>query len=258
MVGIDLEGKYILTTGGLGAIAESVSRRLIEAGATLLITDVVPQREAEARLASWGRPSDQYFYSPMDVTSENAVASTIHGLAERFPAMDCVVSLAGGCALHPFATTTSEEYGRIFDYNYMSHVRIARTVTRLWAENKTAGHFIFTSSLVGSLPWVDLTAYAPAKAALEMLAKCLALEFANQGMRFNCVAPGHVATGSSLKVYDEDAEYRRLVDSAIPLKRLIRPESIADAFLWLSSSLAQDVNGQIIKVDCGASIPKVG
>jgi NAD(P)-dependent dehydrogenase (short-subunit alcohol dehydrogenase family) len=258
VVGIDLRGKFILTTGGLGSIAEFVTRRLLEAGAILLITDILPQDEAEAKLRMWALPSDSWHYFPMDVTDGSSVALRTRIILDRFPATDCVIALSGGCALHPFSTTATQEDDRIFDYNFHGHVRVARSITDIWTRLQTKGQIIFTSSLVGSLPWVDLPAYAPAKAALEMLAKCLALEFAGQGIRFNCIAPGHVATGSSLKVYEQDEQYRRLVDRAIPLQRLVRPESIADAYLWLSSSLAQDVNGQVIKVDCGASIPKVG
>lgn len=258
MVAIDLRGRFILVTGGLGSIAEFVTRRLLEAGATLLVTDILPQDEAEGKLRMWGLPSDTWHYFPMDVTDGNAVSLTAGKILDRFPATDCVLALSGGCALHPFSETPPAEYDRIFDYNFHGHVRVARTITEIWTRLNIQGQIIFTSSLVGSLPWVDLPAYAPAKAALEMLAKCLALEFAGQGIRFNCIAPGHVAAGSSLKVYQEDEEYRRLVDRAIPLQRLVRPESIADAYLWLCSSLGQDVNGQVIKIDCGASIPKVG
>jgi NAD(P)-dependent dehydrogenase (short-subunit alcohol dehydrogenase family) len=67
-----------------------------------------------------------------------------------------------------------------------------------------------------------------------------------------------VAAGSPLKIYREDESYRKMVDRVVPLNRLVRPEAIADAFLWLCSSMAEDVNGQVIKVDLGMSIPKVG
>jgi len=258
MISINLHNRFIFITGGLGAIAESILRRLLEAGATLVITDLLPVDEAERRLEGYNLPSRNWRYLRCDVTDLTSIATAVGESFTLHPELDCFVGLAGGCALHPFASTSPTEYRRIFDYNYYGHVDVARSITQHWTERSIAGHAVFTTSLVGSLPWVDLSAYAPAKAAIEMFAKCLALEFATQGIRFNCIAPGHVATGSSLKVYDEDQGYRSLVDRAIPLKRLIRPESIADAFLWLISSLAQDVNGQIIKVDCGASIPKVG
>jgi NAD(P)-dependent dehydrogenase (short-subunit alcohol dehydrogenase family) len=72
------------------------------------------------------------------------------------------------------------------------------------------------------------------------------------------VAPGHVPAGSALKIHREDESYRKMVDRVVPLNRLVRPEAIADDFLWFCSSPAEDVNGQVIKVDLGMNIPKVG
>ena len=91
-----------------------------------------------------------------------------------------------------------------------------------------------------------------------MFAKTLALENAERGIRFNLIAPGHVAAGSCLKVYETDEAYRKMANSVIPLKRLVRPEALADTYVWLCSSMASEINGQVIKVDLGASIPKVG
>lgn len=258
MIKIDLSEKTILVTGGLGAIGEFISRRLMEAGAKVILTDVVPPDEASARCDAWGLPRAQLRYLRMDVTRQDELDRTVKEVFAGSPGIDIAVGHAGGCAMHPFAQTSAEEYERIFEYNFHGQTRFARAVMREWLDRGIAGHLIFTSSLVGSLPWAALTSYAPAKAAVEMFSKCMALEFADRGIRFNCVAPGHVAAGSSLNVYQNDETYRVMVNRAIPLGRMVRPESIADALLWLCSPLGQDVNGQVIRVDCGASIPKVG
>ncbi len=258
MIAVDLSGKSILITGALGAIAEFLNRRLIEAGATLILTDIVAPDEAIARLEGWHLPRSQWRYVPMDVTRPEDVGASVQSSFEASPGLDIAVGHAGGCALHPFAKTPREEYDRILDFDFRGQVHFARAVLREWLSPDIPGHLIFNSSLVGNLPWPELTAYAPVKAALEMFAKCLALEFAGQGMRFNCLAPGHVAAGSSQEVYATDETFRAMVNRAIPLVRRVRPESIADALLWLCSILAQDVDGQVIRVDCGAGIPNVG
>lgn len=256
MITLSLEGRIILVTGALGAIAMHVNRRLIEAGATLVLTDVIAEAEASRCLDELGKSRTSY--CRMDVTDQQEVTRVVSRLLEEHPGLDSVIGLAGGCGMHPFDATTEEEYERIFRFNYFGQVNVCRAVLKEWTSRSTRGHFLFTTSLVAQLPWVDLSAYIPAKAAVEALMKCLALEYARHGIRFNTVAPGHVAAGSSLKVYESDQTYRDMVDRIIPLKRLIKPESIADAFLWLCSDLALDVNGQVIKVDCGTSLPKVG
>lgn len=257
MTTIDLTGRNILITGACGAIAQYIVQRLSSAGATLLLTDVLDRAKAEDIFSGW-KLASRVLYRTMDVTNHSQVESVVDQLSSETGGIETFLGHAGGCAMHPFAKTDPTEYDRIFQLNYFGQVNIARALLRCWTASRVAGHGIFTSSLVGSLPWINLSAYCPAKAALQMLARCLALEYAEHGIRFNVIAPGHVAAGSSLNVYETDPEYRRMVDKVIPLGRLVRPEAIADVLLWLCSPLADDVNGQVIGVDLGAAIPKVG
>jgi NAD(P)-dependent dehydrogenase (short-subunit alcohol dehydrogenase family) len=81
----------------------------------------------------------------------------------------------------------------------------------------------------------------------------MALEYAPTGIRVNVVSPGNVAAGSSLKVFDEDPAYREFV-LRVSLGRRNSPESIADAFVFLCSPLANEINGQILSPDYGAGI----
>ena len=73
MISIDLSGKAILITGALGAIAEHMVRRLVESGATLVLTDIKAADRAESTLREWGIPSSSYFYLPADITDPRQV-----------------------------------------------------------------------------------------------------------------------------------------------------------------------------------------
>lgn len=103
------------------------------------------------------------------------------------------------------------------------------------------------------MPHTQIPAYASAKAALENFARCMALEYASAGIRVNVISPGNVAAGSSLKVFEEDPAYREFV-LRVSLGKRNSPESIADAFLFLCSPLAKEINGQILSPDVGAGI----
>lgn len=258
MIEISLQGKTILVTGALGAIAKEVNRRLLEAGAQLILTDILEESVAVEKIAGYQYLSNNWTYQRLDVLDVDNINLTIKDLFSQFPRINIMIGLAGGCDMHPFATTKADDYNRIFNFNYFGQLNPTRAILAQWEKRGIGGHVIYTSSLVAGLPWVDLSAYISAKAGVEVLSKCLALEYASKGIRFNCVSPGHVAAGSSQLVYETDDDYRDKVNRVIPLGRLIRPESIADAFLFLCSPMGQDINGQIIKVDGGASIPKVG
>lgn len=256
MIALEVSDRCILITGALGAIADAMVRRLREAGATLVLTDIHPA--VEGRRMCEARGFADCYYRQMDVTDAASVDCAVADLFSRFPGTDIALGHAGGCGIHPFASTPAQEFERIVRFNYFGQVNFARAVLSQWTQRRTKGHLIFTSSLVGSLPWPNFSAYNSAKAALEMTAKCLALEYAGYGVRVNVVAPGHVSTGASIKIYETEPAYRAIVDRVIPMRRMVRPEAVADTFLWLCSPLAEDVNGQVIKVDLGESIPCIG
>jgi NAD(P)-dependent dehydrogenase (short-subunit alcohol dehydrogenase family) len=253
MITIDLSGKSILITGALGAIAEHVVRRLVESGATLVLTDIKAADQAESILHEWRIPSSSYFYLAADITDSRQVDRIVNTAFEKFPNMDTVIGHAGGCGLHPFASTSEVEYERIFRFNYFAQTYLARSVLAHWMQRKIAGHLIFTSSYVARMPHTQIPSYSSAKAALENFARSLALEYALTGIRVNVVSPGNVAAGSSLKVFDEDPAYREFV-LRVSLGRRNSPESIADAFVFLCSPLAGEINGQILSPDYGAGI----
>jgi NAD(P)-dependent dehydrogenase (short-subunit alcohol dehydrogenase family) len=253
MIAIDLSGKAILITGALGAIAEHMVRKLTATGATLVLTDIKDEAQALEMLGDWKIPPSSYLYFPADITDSSQVNTVVDAAFDRFPSMDTVIGHAGGCGLHPFATTSEAEYERIFDFNYFAQTYLARAVLAQWMRRNLAGHLIFTSSYVARMPHTQIPAYSSAKAGLENFARSLALEYALTGIRVNVVSPGNVAAGSSLKVFDEDPAYREFV-LRVSLGRRNSPESIADAFVFLCSPLANEINGQVLSPDYGAGI----
>jgi NAD(P)-dependent dehydrogenase (short-subunit alcohol dehydrogenase family) len=253
LISIDLSGKTILITGALGAIAEHMVRRLAAAGATLVLTDIKAEEQARQMLDDWQIPPSSYLYYSADITDSSQVERVVNAAFEKSPDMDTVIGHAGGCGLHPFATTSEADYERIFRFNYFAQTYLARSVLAQWVERNIAGHMIFTSSYVARMPHSQIPSYASAKAALENFARSLALEYALTGIRVNVVSPGNVAAGSSLKVFEEDPSYREFV-LRVSLGRRNSPESVADTFVFLCSPLASEINGQIISPDYGGGI----
>jgi NAD(P)-dependent dehydrogenase (short-subunit alcohol dehydrogenase family) len=253
LISIDLSGKTILITGALGAIAEHMVRRLAESGATLVLTDIKSEGEGTRTLNGWQIPPSSYLYFPADITDSIQVEGVVKAAFEQFPAMDTVIGHAGGCGLHPFASTSEADYERIFRFNYFAQTYLARSVLARWVQQNIPGHLIFTSSYVARMPHSQIPAYASAKAALENFARSLALEYALTGIRVNVVSPGNVAAGSSLKVFEEDPAYREFV-LRVSLGRRNSPESVADTFVFLCSPLASEINGQILSPDYGGGI----
>jgi len=253
MITIDLSNTPILITGALGAIAEYMVRRLTEAGAKLILTDIKPEQEAKKVLESWSTSPSSCIYLPADITDSTQVEHVVDSAFAQFSNLATAIGHAGGCGLHPFATTSEADFERIFRFNFFAQTYLARAVLARWQRDKTPGHLIFTSSYVARMPHTQISSYAAAKAALENFARSLALEYADTGIRVNVVSPGNVAAGSSLKVFEEDPAYREFV-LRVSLGRRNTPESIADAFVFLCSPLANEINGQVLSPDYGGGI----
>jgi len=253
MIQIDLSGKVILITGAMGAIAEHMVKKLNAAGATLVLLDLKPSNEARESLRRWQIPDEHYVYHSIDITDSARLTRVVDESFKRFPGMDTVLGHAGGCGLHPFGATSETEFERIFRFNFLAQVSLTRAVFSQWMRRGMPGHLIFTSSYVARVPHTQIPAYASAKAALENFARCMALEYASSGIRVNVISPGNVAAGSSLKVFEEDATYREFV-LRVSLGKRNSPESIADAFVFLCSPLASEINGEILSADYGAGI----
>jgi NAD(P)-dependent dehydrogenase (short-subunit alcohol dehydrogenase family) len=253
MITIDLSGKIILLTGAMGAIAEHMVRKLSAAGATLVLLDLKPAEQALPLLKQWQVSPHSYVYHSIDITDSAHLTSVVDQSFARFPALDTVLGHAGGCGLHPFATTSEADFERIFRFNFLAQTYLTRAVFAQWMARKIPGHLILTSSYVARVPHTLIPSYASAKAALENFARCMALEYAATGIRVNVVSPGNVAAGSSLKVFEEDPAYREFV-LRVSLGKRNTPESIADAFVFLCSPLAAEINGQIFSPDYGGGI----
>jgi NAD(P)-dependent dehydrogenase (short-subunit alcohol dehydrogenase family) len=253
MIQIDLSGKVILITGAMGAIAEHIVKGLTAGGAKVVLVDLKAAGEARETIRKWRIPDESFVYCSIDITDSAKLIKVVDQSFERFPGMDTVLGHAGGCGLHPFKATSVQEFDRIFRFNFFAQVSLTRAVFAQWIKRKIPGHLIFTSSYVARVPHTQIAAYASAKAALENFARCMALEYASSGIRVNVISPGNVAAGSSLKVFEEDASYREFV-LRVSLGKRNSPKSIADAFVFLCSPLADEISGQILSPDYGSGI----
>src|SRR6516162_8427810 len=160
MITIDLSGKTILLTGAMGAIAEHIVRRLAAAGAMLVLLDLKPAEQALQYLREWNVPSESYVYHAIDITDSASLGRVVDGSFDRFPNLDTVLGHAGGCGLHPFATTSEVAFERIFSFNFFAQTYLTRAVFAQWLARKIPGHLVFTSSYVARMPHTLISSYA--------------------------------------------------------------------------------------------------
>ena len=131
---IDLSAKANLITRSHSDIYEHMVRKLTAAGATLVLTDIKPEAEARRMLDEWKIAPSAYLYFAADITDSKQVDAVVNAAFEKHPSLDIVLGHAGGCGLHPFATTPQADYERIFRFNFFAQTYLARAALAKWME----------------------------------------------------------------------------------------------------------------------------
>jgi len=195
---------------------------------------------------------------PFDVTDETAVRDFVKAVVGKFGGVDICVTNAGGPPSKGFLATTTEEWRRAIDLNFMSTVYFARQVIP-HMQKKKWGRLITITSVTTKQPVADLVYSNAVRAAVVGLVKSLANEFGKDGILVNNVGPGFTATdrlkelakSRSTALGKSESEVFEGWAADAPLKRLGEPRELADTIVWLASERASYVTGQTILVDGG-------
>ena len=249
-----LEGKSLLITGGLGAIGRVAVMRLLDHSAQVAVNDVLPEQGADRIMQEAGWPADRTVYIGADVSQPDAARRVVARAVKAFGRIDVALCHAGMAHSCPILDYSEHDWDKIMATNLKSAFLVAQASARAMIEQGVKGKIIFTSSWVQDVPWPDITPYNVTKSGMKMLMRGMARELAVNGIRVNAVAPGIVAVGMAKRQWDTEPDYRRRAEKAIPLGHMQPPESVADAFIFLSSSASDYMTGVTLLVDGGCSL----
>jgi NAD(P)-dependent dehydrogenase (short-subunit alcohol dehydrogenase family) len=248
MLMAEFDGKTVLVTGAAGDIGRAVCHAFVDAGATVIAVGRSGPERAAALLD--GQPPERLTYVTADVTDRAAVDAFIDGPE----GLDIVIGNAGIVEPTPYIKVSAESWQRQLDINLTGNFHVTQAAIRRFVRDRTAGSIVLTGSWVGERPWPEVAAYSASKAALQMLARSIALEHAKDGIRCNLVAPGIVNAGLAQAEVERNPEYAARAAKAIPLGALQEPEDVAAVMLFLCSPAAANVTGSTYLVDGGSSL----
>ncbi|AYD04371.1 bifunctional rhamnulose-1-phosphate aldolase/short-chain dehydrogenase [Neorhizobium sp. NCHU2750] len=258
-----LAGQVAFVTGGAGGIGRATASRLVGEGACVVLADI-DQAALDDTLKEFSNRfgADAVRAIQLDVTREDAVTTAFAEACAEFGGVDILVSNAGIASSAPVEDTTLAMWSKNIDILATGYFLVSREAFRLFRRQKLGGNVVFVASKNGLASSPNASAYCTAKAAEIHLARCLALEGADAGIRVNTVNPDAVLRGS--KIWNGEWREQRAASSKIDvgeleehyrkrsmLKLNVFPEDIAEAIYFLASDLSAKSTGNIINVDAG-------
>jgi len=244
-----MKKQVVLITGALTGIGRATAFAFARVGASL----VVSGRSADAgealvrELRGHGVEAE---FVQADVTREGDVQALVEKTVRRFGRIDVAVNNAGTEGKPgPIIDQTVESYAATFDTNVLGTFLGIKHELKVMIP-QGSGSIINMSSTLGQKASPGASLYAATKHAVEGLTKTAALEAASANVRVNAVAPGPIDTGM-LDRFTGSAERKAALVAGVPLKRMGRPEEIAQTIVFLASDKAPYITGQIIGVDGG-------
>ena len=241
---IDFKNKKILITGATGGIGGALVKKFVSLGGTVLGTGT---KNEKLELIKKNYPTIKV--KKFNISEHSAIEEFIDSAASELGGLDILVNNAGVAQHGDIEEYNDVMLNRIMDTNVDSVFRMCRSAITPMKKQKSGVilNIGSISGLVSNIPQPQV-AYNASKAAVHMLTKSLASDFAEYNIRVNAIAPGYIKTPMT-KLPKENEHWYDIWNQMTPMNRMGEPEEIASAALFLCSSASSYVSGEVLVVD---------
>ncbi len=246
-VGDRFDGQAVLVTGATSGIGRACALAFATRGARLLLTGRDHERGRQAAEACLARGAAEAVFQSADLRERSAADELVQAACQRFGGLAVAVNNAGHQeARAPLHEQPDSVFDAVIDTNLRATFALLRAELRVMERGAAIVNVASVSGLRNPNPGLSL--YSASKAAVVSLTRSAALEAGPRGIRVNAVAPGRVVTPMMLASGIADMP---AVAAALPLRRMGRPEEVAEAVAWLASARASYLCGHVLAADGG-------
>jgi NAD(P)-dependent dehydrogenase (short-subunit alcohol dehydrogenase family) len=242
-----LNNKGAVVTGAASGIGKAIATAFIEEGAGVILCDV----NAKAVEAAATELGARAIGRVADVSDESQVEGALRAACDAFGSLDIVVNCAGFGAIMPLTELPAEKWQSVQAVTLGGVFYGVKHGARIMLAQGRPGVIINISSVNARQPGEGQVAYCAAKAGVDMITRCGALELGGRGIRVVGIAPGLVETPLTKKELENPA-MRGLFLGMIPMNRPVNADEIAAAAVFLASDHARSINGETIAIDAGS------
>ncbi|HPC35191.1 MAG TPA: 3-oxoacyl-[acyl-carrier-protein] reductase [Candidatus Marinimicrobia bacterium] len=243
---LTFQDKIVIVTGSGRGIGLTIAQTFAENGATVILSDYNQESLSDA-VALFKEKDFKFDAFPCDVTNSAEVQNLIDSIIQKYSRIDILINNAGITRDTILLRMKEEQWDAVINTNLKGVFLVSRAAAKYFLKQQS-GKIINISSVVGLTGNIGQSNYAASKAGVIGFSKSLAKEMASRHITVNVIAPGFIETAMTAALSDEvRAQFLR----NIPLNRMGTPKEVANAALFLASSLADYITGQVLKVDGG-------
>ena len=245
-----LNGRVAIVTGSSQGIGQAIAVRLAREGANIAIDYRTHQDGANETRKLVEAAGARGVVVKADLSSVTEINYLVDTAVKSFGRVDILVNNAGIETRKDYWNVTEAEYDAVMNVNLKAVFFATQRVVRHLQSEKRPGKIINISSVHEELPFPHFTSYCISKGGLKMMTRNLAIELAPFGITINSVAPGAIETPINRSLLNDPAKLGALLAN-IPLKRLGKPDDVAEVVAFLASDKATYITGTSIVVDGG-------
>jgi NAD(P)-dependent dehydrogenase (short-subunit alcohol dehydrogenase family) len=247
----NLEGRSALVTGGGQGLGRAMAVGLARHGANIAILEINPETGQDAA-HEMERLGIKSLALSGDVTKEDSAERAVRAVVDAWGRLDILVNNAGFALLSAAEETGVAEFKSVYELDVFGMFICSKAAFAPMSRQKQ-GNIINISSMCGLTVLVPQkhASYNSAKAAVIMLTKSLAVEWASHGIRVNAIAPGYMCTPPVQKLQQENPERWAFWMSKVPLGRAGDPAELEGVVVFLASRASSYMTGSVLVIDGG-------